>query len=517
MAFILKSKTVFLRKLTAPRLDYSSWDIAGFLGLSGLAVFCGLFSAVIVDLAGVRALYYVAALVLVVFSGFVLVLSRQRESLIFTVSFLGLPIIATILPPGRLGVSIFDVMMLLVALVYFSRFVSGNADRLNPFFVSWHFSTAFLGLAVLVALSHFPLASLWVWFEILGIYVFFRCCVAFMRVENGFEKLTKWLGFVVLVMVLGVIFERVTHINLTLGGGNLNQNVIVNGEVVRRAAGFFQDPQRSAQFLASTGAFFFVLLLRKRFSGGFERLVVISSLLLCLLGLLLSGSRASMLGLLVATGVGGVFIVRSTALLKFSVLLLISVLAGIFYTLPSSFWLSVLPESIISRYENLDVSLEYRLHIWFDTWKMFSDQPLWGIGPGSFREYLRTTNPSATGYYGIGGSAGVEYIPDQPESGYLKILYEGGLIGVSCTLIIVFGAIKKVFGVLRRSFVTADLKTEALAAIFGLIVFSLGFVTLFTVADERDAAIFALLLAVIWKCAEQSRSAPVEKIESRTD
>lgn len=487
----------------------------GIVVLSLLAVFLGLFATVFGEIAGARAFYYAAAMAMVLTVALLLLVSRNQVRFLFLAALACFPVVATILPPGRFRVSMFDALMLLVVVVYFSRFVTLRGPTAERFFVSWHFWFAFVGLLMLVGLSHFPLASLWVWFEVLGVYAFFRCCLEFLRSERGFERLSIWLGVIALVLVGGVIFERVSHVNLTMGGGNLNQNYLVGSEVVRRAAGFFQDSQRSAQVFACLAAFFFVLSIKKRFREGQARWIVGVCFPLCLVGIALGGSRAAMLALLAVIVVATIFLIKSSVIFKLLAMCVIALVGGGLSQVPESAWRAITPESLVSRYEDIGYAVEYRVNIWFDTWAMFADQPVWGIGPGSFREYLRTTNPSARGYYGIGGLAGVEYIPDQPESGYLKILYEGGLIGVLCMTVIALGAIWKIFETIRNREVDEDRKTEVLAAALALVVFSISFVTLFTVADERNAAIFGFLLAVIWHSASAQTDAATADVPSR--
>jgi len=139
---------------------------------------------------------------------------------------------------------------------------------------------------------------------------------------------------------------------------------------------------------------------------------------------------------------------------------------------------------------------------------MFADHPYTGIGPGSFKFYLLKTQPTVFNYYGIGEGAGVAYIPDQPENGYLKILYEGGIAGSLAVLLVVGDALRRALGVITGKDAEPDARTECLAALAALLVFGATFVTLFTVGDPRIAALFAFLLAVIWhRSLERARAA----------
>jgi len=113
----------------------------------------------------------------------------------------------------------------------------------------------------------------------------------------------------------------------------------------------------------------------------------------------------------------------------------------------------------------------------------------------SGKEASVTVKPS----YGLGEAEGVVYIPDQPESGYLKILYEGGIAGSLAALLVAGDALRRAITVVvAGSNVNPDVRTEGIAALAGLMTFAVTFVTLFTVSDGRIAGILAFFLAVIW-------------------
>jgi len=165
---------------------------------------------------------------------------------------------------------------------------------------------------------------------------------------------------------------------------------------------------------------------------------------------------------------------------------------------PTETWLNIVPSAISERFLQSQAEFENRFAIWFDTWNMFADHPITGIGLGSFQSYLIETQPTVYNYYDIGTAAGVTYIPDQPESGYLKILYEGGIAGSIAALLVVGDALRRAIAVIAGSDTNSDARTEGIAALAGLLTFGATFVTLFTVSDGRIAAILAFLLAVIW-------------------
>lgn len=487
----------FRQKSYSDFLSATHW-----LGAAALFIFSvviGWFSATLGYGLDVYAVILSAVIAISSIVGVFLLTSTSPLKSVYWGMVVFLPLIATVIPPRRLGISLFDAIMVFVFVAMLLRKASNDISHRVRLFLSWHFSFCFIGMVVLAVFSCFPGYSSWILIEVFLIFVFLIFSIENICVENGFEKLVLRLGIVILILTAGVLIDRFAHINLTLGGGNPNQNLLLNGELIRRAAGFFQDPQKSAQFFGCAGAFYFVLLIRGRFPSGLMRLVVIASLVECLLGIVLSGSRASIVAVLLVMVLGMFFLLKISPAVRVLLFCLVLAIGFSVFFLPQSVWQAIVPSHLLARFESSGASLEFRMHVWFDTWDMFANQPLWGIGPGSFREYLQTTNPSSTGYYGIGALAGVEYIPDQPESGYLKILYEGGIIGVLCSLVLVIGTLGVAIRTLRNRLVGEDRKTEVLAALLGLAVFAITFVTLFTLSDEKIAMIFALLLAIIWR------------------
>jgi len=161
----------------------------------------------------------------------------------------------------------------------------------------------------------------------------------------------------------------------------------------------------------------------------------------------------------------------------------------------------------VDRFLESRSGFEDRYFIWVDTWNMFVDHPFAGIGLGSFQPYLAETRPTVFNFYGIGSAEGVVYIPDQPESGYLKILYEGGIVGSLAALLVAGDAIRRAIAVVAGNSANPDARSEGIAALAALLAFAVTFVTLFTVSDGRIAGIFALFLAVIWHRSLQDTQA----------
>ncbi|MFV0268566.1 MAG: O-antigen ligase family protein, partial [Draconibacterium sp.] len=143
------------------------------------------------------------------------------------------------------------------------------------------------------------------------------------------------------------------------------------------------------------------------------------------------------------------------------------------------------------RVQKMDSSTDTRLDIWRDSWKLFSNHAIEGIGPGNYREFSMRVDPSLRAKRAAGG-----YVPGGPESGYLKILYDTGIVGITGFTLFFLGTIIKIINRIIQS--SSDSYVGAsVSAGFALIVFALNFVTLFTPSDSRICIIFIIMYAIL--------------------
>lgn len=464
-----------------------------------LAALAGAFVAISGGVAGTRAIYYSAVLGAIGVGGGIALTRREPARFAFLALIAALPFADVPIPPARLGIRIFDVVMLPLAITLIvRRMLAWPADR-GRLFPAPVFAVAWLMFGACIALSLYPVASLLSLVIGLAVYTFFLFALDELRREGGFERLAALWTSALLLLSLGLLVDYFFRVNLSLRGGNLNQLSWAMGQEIWRAGGFFQDPQKAGAFLASMIPFLVVLAARGRFANPKLRYFVWASIVLGAAAIVTSIAR----GAIVACLVVSVF-----ALFAFnrwhSGLKLLAAAAAIAAALcavivPGDVWLDLLPDAVAARLAHLGEDFQNRLMIWFDTWEMFAEHPLAGVGPGGFQTYLIETRPGITGYYGIGVAQGAHYVPEQPESGYLKILYESGIIGAFAALLLIGDTLRRAFAVLRRAPAGSPVRSEVVAALAGLATFAVTFSTLFTLGDPRVAALLMFLLAVIWR------------------
>jgi O-antigen ligase len=475
--------------------------------LAGAAL-AGTVTAYLGSAADTRAIYYVGVLGLIGAGALVAITRPEPLRFIFLAMVVFLPIATVAVPPARFEITVFDVAATVLAIGLVGKRLSSVAES-GPLFPTGSLLTAWLIAIPCVAASMFPVVSLKMFVLTFALYAFFLLLIAELKRPGGFERLTGLLSIVMIVMALGCFAEYFLHVNLSLRGVNLNQLSYVDaGYAVYRVGGFFQDPQKAAAWLACMISFLLVLTVRGRFRDGKLRFLVWSAIVLGLVALITTVSRAAIAACLTLSVLALFAFNRWSAASKVATLGG-AALAGIAAALvPLDVWLDMLPTTVVDRFQQSGVEFAYRMTIWFDTWRMFSEQPLTGVGFGGFREYLMATQPAVTDYYGLGESAGIGYIPDNPESGYFKVLYEGGILGSIAVLIVGADALRRALGLMVGRDSHPDARSEVIAALVGLLVFAVTFVTLFTIADHRIGALIGFFLAVIWhRSLERARAA----------
>jgi O-antigen ligase len=462
--------------------------------------------AVIATDFGERSIYYLATAALAGAVAFVMWTRKEPLRLVFLIVIAGFPLASALIPPGRFGLSVFDaVMFALMIGVVWQRFAAG-AEKTVPLFPTHSWWLAWLLFLPCVALSQFPLMSLIATAAICGMYAFFLLALAEQRRPGGFERLVALLAAVLVVMAVGTFIDYAFRMNLSLREGNLNRLTYLGFTQIYRPGGFFLDPQAAGAFMATLVTFLLVLTLRGRFHAARGSAIVWLAILAGLAALALTISRGAIIACLGVSALA-LFAFNTwnmpTKLIVATAFAIVAVLAS--QTSPDV-WLDQLPQTFRDRFLQSGVEAQERMKIWFDTWDMFAKHPLTGIGPSSFRPYLLATRPGVVNYYGIGTGAGVTYVPDQPESGYLKILYEGGVLGSLAALLLIADGLRRALAVIGARATNPLARTDCIAALAGLLTLSVTFVTLFNVSEPRLGALFAFLLAVIWHRSLERRA-----------
>lgn len=486
-----------------------STPILFILLVTATAAFAGLATSVIGGRVGYRAAYFVAVFALIAVGGLITATRREPLRFAYLALIVAFPLAMAPIPPGRYEITVFHAAMAALAAGFLAKQWASPSRSFKSFFPTHGMLIAFLLAIPCVALSLFPLWSLreFILRNVL-VYVFMLFALEELGREKGLERLALLLSVVLLAMSAGLFIDHFLQLNLSLRGSNLNQaTVTASGLSIYRAGGFFQDPQRAGTYIACSIAFLLVLASRGRFAGMPMRFVVWLAIAAGTAAIVTTVSRSAILACFTFSAISLFFFNRWHAAIKLLVMGAAAAVAISFATMPLDHWVRLLPATMQDRVRSMHEELEFRKFIWFDTWDMFADHPVTGIGIASFRPYLLETRPAEFDYYGIGSAAGATYIPDQPESGYLKLLYEGGILGMLAALVLVGDALRRAVMVLLSRRADAHARTEILAALTAMATFGVTFITLYTASDERIAALFAVFIAVILYRSLQLRGA----------
>lgn len=398
-----------------------------------------------------------------------------------------LPVLGVAVPPVRLQLTVFDVAALLISVLLLARALGGK--RVDPAPVPYAAWPLLLFLpAVLMALD--PARALFEWLHCLLLYAVFVALAHYLQDAHWRQHFYRYLALGLLLSSAFVIVQKLTGMNLSLYQER-SMNV-VDGMLIKRGSGLFQDPQKAAQFIAVWAGVLAVLLARGACTDRWARIFALIALILAVPALLFTVSRLALAAGLAAILIGLTLLNRSgiaSRIVTSSIAVLLLCTAGLIFISAPRLLLNILPVEVVKRFEATDESASVRMKIWSDSWRIFTESPLAGIGPGNYQEYWLRQNPKLR----RAQEAGL-FVQDQPESGYLKILYEGGALGALGTLIFLGGF---VLSGLRKLRETEPDRTAAWAALLGMSVFLATFATLFTTSDARNAVTLVLLSALL--------------------
>jgi O-antigen ligase len=449
------------------------------------SLLCGLAAVAGTELIDTRALVVLPGLLAVATIAGGVLARKDPLPTVGAAALVLMPIAGHFIPPARWMISVFDVLGLLAAVsLLVSRNGATGADRLRrpPPWV-W-LPLAALVPALLVSID--PIHSIATCIEI-GIA--YCLLVAILRVgrqpEDALRLITRWIAIATIVASAAVVFDHFTLINLAMTGG-YNLNAFAEAGIYR-AGGLFQDPQKAAQFLGSFMTYLVVLASRKTVPQGVSRALLLAAVASAFVGLMFTVSRSGLLAGVGFSFIGFLFSNRFSAALR-TMLIALILLAGWMAASAPAFIQSALPATLAHRLANLGQGADSRVDIWIDSWHLFVEHPVAGLGPGNYREALMRERPSLRGLHELG-----EYVPDQPENGYLKILFETGAIGAAGVLAFAVALCRN--GIARAA--SEEAQSYKLAALFAMLAFSFSFATLFTVSDHRNLMIVVVMIAIM--------------------
>lgn len=421
---------------------------------------------------------------------YITVILTHRDSLTFVLvsTFAALPLLGIIMPPARLQIFIFDIFSSALFLILIARKMQSR-DKIDLFPVRyvWIPILFFIpSLLTAISLRNSFIEIL----RFLRFYIVFVTAYHYLQKPGWINKFHLLIALGLAITAFSVILQKITGVSFML----YQERGLVDagGSMIKQGTGFFQDPQKAGQFMAVFLTYFTILWSKKALHGKWLKRIALLAIVLSIPALLITVSRLAIASGLAASAIGFFLLNKSSLQGRFFVISILLVLLSAFKILGNGRLIEkILPVEVVKRFETAETSYEGRFQIWKDSWHIFKVNPVTGIGPGNYQEYWMQKYPYLRKTKEAGG-----YVPDQPENGYLKILYEGGLLGSIGALYFLSGFIRTVVRNLNRK-KDEIVRSNAWASLIGLAVFLATFTTLFTISDPRNALIPLILLMVL--------------------
>lgn len=287
---------------------------------------------------------------------------------------------------------------------------------------------------------------------------------------NFINVVLKSIRISILISLVFLAMQLTVGLDFTISK-SLNGNIFQDGTI--RYPSYFQDPQKYAQYLSITS---FLMLANSK--GSFKMPIGQYALLAAMMvAMLLTGGRAALGGWLI-----GFLFVLICSNLDFKIIVgLLMLIASIFiYQYREQF-------IVFNRGDNLNESYLFRMGIWKEAYQIFYDHPILGIAPGNYAHYVSIHNPDQ---FWMLDNEIVYY--DHPESGYLKILTEYGLIGFFAIFLLVL--IAMIRGMIRF-FQTKD--TLFIFLVAAMISWLIGFYTIYSLGDVRIQILIGTIIGLL--------------------
>lgn len=374
------------------------------------------------------------------------------------------------IPPGALGIKLFDTLTILIVPFFLSSIYFRNIQISRKFKIGFVVLLSSLIVGSLNSLD--PLLSLLRLWQQLNFLIFLIVFTSYISISGNFKKIKNFMITSIYITLLFTLVQIFVGIKFTLYSF-LNPNVTYEG---LRFPGPFHDPQKFAQYLALSAFLFFSF--STAHSNKSKRYIIIG--ILVAFTIILTGSRGALFGF----GIGMLFYTIAQAFNS-------KKLVNIFKIGAIGFSAYIFSENtlIFKRVETSQNDLAYRYSIWVKAYDFFLENPISGIGTGSYQAFSEKNSPE---HFWTVNDEQVYY--DHPESGFLLWLVEYGIVGF-IALISVIVIIINPFYKRNKKVHNLNLNTYLEAGIISWIV---GFITVNSLGDKRIGITLLLLFGVLF-------------------
>lgn len=400
---------------------------------------------------------FLAVAVVMLFMYAMLFVKEDNNKTYLKFVFIAYPFLGIDLLPSVISTTLF-VFITYVFLLFFYKRSPVKHNGSSSYLLLFLFLLSSIGIGLFLS-PDLSKDSITDFIQLLAVFFFAKVLIDEVKLDVGFR--TSIFNCMKITLIFSFLFLALQFIVGPSFSFAKTQNINVAGGMSIRYPSFFQDPQKYAQYLSASS--FLMLLLPGKAKGTNSQL----GLLLCALSmvaLLFTGGRAGLGGWLIGLLI---VIVLGNAQYR-GAIISVAILVSIFmYNFSDAI-------PIFNRADLAD-SYAFRYAIWQDAFAIFLDHPFFGIGMGNYANYVSIHNPDQ---YWISDNDVTFF--DHPESGYLKLLTEFGLIGFLAVMLFII--IPMYTGIVMY-FKTKDL--SLLILVSALSTWLIGFYTVYSFGDIR--------------------------------
>ena len=407
--------------------------------------------------------------VLIVFLILLFFSKEEKNKLYIKYILLSYPLIGLNIYSGNLSINNFEIITVFFWVVFFKQEqkLFTKEVQINNILISIIVLSGIMGV---ILSNSITLDTLKAFIELITILIYGKILIQECLKDHEFiHEVTRGIKISIIISLIFLVCQVFIGLDFTISK-SLNGNIFQDDSI--RYPSYFQDPQKYAQFL-SVGSFLLLIENEK------SKKMIFNYLLLSaiIVAILFTGGRAALGGWAIGFTI---ILLFANIDLKIFTSILIAIIGLIIYIYKDKF-------IIFNRGDNINDSYLFRVGIWKDAYKIFLAHPYFGIAPGNYSNYVSIHNQDQ---FWMADNQILYY--DHPESGYLKILTEYGIIGFLSFFLIIIITITKGF---KQFIKTKDL--NAIILISSITCWLIGFYTIYSLGDVRIQILIVTIISLL--------------------
>ncbi len=407
--------------------------------------------------------------VLIVFLILLFFSKEEKNKLYIKYILLSYPLIGLNIYSGNLSINNFEIITVFFWVVFFKQEqkLFTKEVQINNILISIIILSGIMGV---ILSNSITLDTLKAFIELITILIYGKILIQECLKDHEFiHEVTRGIKISIIISLIFLVCQVFIGLDFTISK-SLNGNIFQDDSI--RYPSYFQDPQKYAQFL-SVGSFLLLIENEK------SKKMIFNYLLLSaiIVAILFTGGRAALGGWAIGFTI---ILLFANIDLKIFTSILIAIIGLIIYIYKDKF-------IIFNRGDNINDSYLFRVGIWKDAYKIFLAHPYFGIAPGNYSNYVSIHNQDQ---FWMADNQILYY--DHPESGYLKILTEYGIIGFLSFFLIIIITITKGF---KQFIKTKDL--NAIILISSITCWLIGFYTIYSLGDVRIQILIVTIISLL--------------------